>query len=75
MLYVFLVHTHAKIEQNLYGVTLKGLICSDNSVISACYQKTIKCYMNVISQWEDLHSDTEIYIWTEIEKIDMISPN
>lgn len=31
--------------------------------------------MNVISQWEDLYSDTEIYMWTEIEKIDMISQN
>jgi hypothetical protein len=75
MLYVFLVHSQANIEQTLYGVTLKGLIGSDSSVISACYQKIIKCYMNVISQWEDLYSDTEIYMWTEIEKIDMISPN
>jgi hypothetical protein len=75
MLHVFLVDTQANIEHTLYGVTLKGLISSDNSVISACYQKTLKCYMNVISQWEDLYSDTEIYMWTEIEKIDMISQN
>jgi hypothetical protein len=75
MLYVFLVHTQAKIGQTLHGMTLKGLIGSDNSVISACYLKTIKCYVNVISQWEDLYSNTDIYMWTEIEKIDMISPN